>query len=911
MCRPEFRSFRGRCLPGLIQQIAWIVLLVTALSTQALAFTSALTSDITGVYYSKSDLFDGTASFQLNPDPGKELLFHLPPAWHDGYDNRVLYNLRVDDKRYQSVSREKLNAIEPPTYENIHFPQGIQIRQVNVNGVPALFKIINNPKLSPLKNYRSALLTVSLQKPADRRSVKVDIQFKTRFNRMSQGFQRLLWDFMPRPLGGSSENPDYKGGISPLIHYHIDIKLVDKNGVATGVVSDEYKATIPYLLMDQWDYQSSQFKLSYDPYCSLSQKDLVLRINRIMKFLKLNHLLAPEQTDLRFITWGGPLTTAGRTVFLPRRLFRYPNIFYKQFEITILSGIIQAQLKSRYLIDSNRHPWIMPAVQSEILRLFFRDRFKYNTRLFPWTSWLNPEYFADTSVMPWVENIHDKEVAAADVPYDISFYSHIYHPGLEKGVHLLWMLHDGRLDYRKHVVKRISDLINAAGKERLHLSREKFLVFFAETRRQKKIAETWLSAKGRVDYAIRNVDISMVRDEYRVLLDIENNGTLSPVFEIVFLFDTSGSVTKQAVNGAGQYELFFKNSPDQIVLDPTSEILDDDPVNNRWHFPVKTRLIWDFPSPENWLITISPLVGEGNTFDKNILGLNITTGYLTRTLLELNFWKNSDSQMLWTGEFTHLSNWLKGGQFYLKGGYLGAVSSQTIGVRHESFSNYPDLQIDFSLWTEKLDDLDDPGFSGNQRGWAGSSLSAEFSPFEYALSIWQMKLLLHAGRSLFQPETEYQQLLVGQFFRYDLGGADIHLGIDQGFSTGTVPLQRRYPMGGTEGMSGFPRSTDLLFYENKILEIGTTLPGVLINTDLNLLRLMWLHRIVPTLDFHFGQGVTEESETEEFTDVEFSLAFIGEFINRFKGESRFAIAKPLGHETYKDYRLILFTNWVF
>ncbi len=911
MCRPEFRSYRGWCLPRLIQRVAWIVFLVAALSAQALAFTSALTSDIKGVYTSESNLFDGTASFQFDPDQGKELLFHLPPAWYDGYDNRVSYNLRFDDKRYQSVSRDKLNAIEPPTYENVHFPQGIQIRQVMVNGSPALFKIINNPKLSPLKNYRKALLAVSLQKQAGRRSVIVDIQFRTRFNRMSQRFRHLLWDFTPRPLGGSPEDPDYKGVFSPLIRYHIDIKLVDKKGVVSGVVSDEYKSTIPYLLLDQWDYQSRQFKLSYDPYCSLSQKDLVFRINRISKFLKRYHLLEPDQPDLRFISWGGPLTTAGRTVFLPRRLFRYPNIFYKQFETTILNGIVQAQLKNRYMIDSNRHPWILPSVQAEVLRQFFKDRFKNNTRLFPWTNWLNPEFYAETSVRPWVENIHEKEVIAADVPTDISFYSHIYHPGLEKGVHLLWMLNDGRLNYRKHVMKQISDLLHTAGKERLHLSRAKFLGFFVETGLQKEIAEIWLSTKGRVDYAIRNVDISIVHGEYRVLIDIENSGSLSPVFEIVFFFDTSGPVTKQAVDGAGQYEFFFKISPDQIVLDPSSDILDDDPLNNRWHFPVKTRIIWDFPSPDNWLVTISPLVGEGNTFDKNILGLNITTGYLTRTLMELNFWKNSDSQMLWTGKFTHLSNWFQGGQFYMEAGYLGAVSSQTIGVRQESFEDYPDLQIDFSLWTEKLDDLDDPGFSDNQRRWAGSSLSAEFSPLEYALSIWQLKLLLHAGRSLFQPEAEYQQLMVGQFFRYDLGGADIHLGFDQGFSKGTVPLQRRYPMGGTEGMSGFPRSTDLLFHENRILKIGTTLPGVLIYTDLNLLRLMWLHRIVPTLDFHFGQGVTEESETEAFTDVEFSLAFIGEFINRFQGEGRFAIAKPLGHNTYKDYRLILFTNWVF
>ena len=339
--------------------------------------------------------------------------------------------------------------------------------------------------------------------------------------------------------------------------------------------------------------------------------------------------------------------------------------------------------------------------------------------------------------------------------------------------------------------------------------------------------------------------------------------------------------------------------------------MDDDPVNNKWRFPVKTRLFWDFAAPDNWLFTISPLVGEGNTFDRNILGLNLATSYLTRTLLQLNFWKGSSDRLLWTGEFSHNGFPSIGTLLYFKTGYLGAVNSTSIGAKQTVFRTFPDLWIDFSLWQERLDDLDDPVFTEDQLDWAGITASTAFPVFEYTQHLWQVELLLRSGRGQFQPESEYQQLKIEQLLRYDLDTADIHLGIDHGFSSGKVPLQRRYPIGGTEGLAGYPRTTDLLFYENRIYEIGTTLPAFLTHTNINLLGLMWLDRIVPTINFHYGQGLSSSGEAEDFRDVELSFELNGEFINRFYGKGRFAIAQPFGHKKYKSYRIVLFSDWVF
>ncbi|MBT3225764.1 MAG: hypothetical protein HN580_01960 [Deltaproteobacteria bacterium] len=875
------------------------------------AVASMPTVKISGSYQSTAALFRGTVTYEVTDFPDDELLFHLPPNWYIENDDRNEYELQIDGDKHKTIQRSDLLTLKRSNHENIYLPQGIHVNSVTVNKSPTSFKIIENLRLSPLKYNKKTLLAVSIGRSSIKEAVRIRINFQTRFNHLPSGFQNLLWDFIPRLVGFYEGKWDRKNNISPSFRQRAQVDMLDESGKKVRTIQSEYESPIPYLLLDNWNVHMDQLKLSYDSYFRDSEADLLNRIKHVVVFLKKNQLLRHDLEDLRFILWDGQLKVSGLTVFLPRQLFRYPNEFYKQFEISILNGIVAALLNREFLIDSHQNPWMLPAIQSEVLRLYFQQRFKGNTHIFPWLNWINPEYFSDHSNRKWLENKHEKEVVAADISQDIAYYAHIYHPGHEKGFHLLWMLNDGRKDYRERLLGRISHFLRRDAVKPEPLSKQDFFDYFAVTVENRKIAEKWLSTNGHVDYALGQVDVSEQQNGYQIQMEIENSGTLSPILEIKFAFNDGSSIKKTVKTGAGHYQFDFVRQPIEIVLDPSFNILDDDLLNNTLQFPVKTRLIWDFQSADNWLLTFSPLVGDGNTFDKNILGLNLNYEYLNQSQLQFNIWKGSSDDLLWVGEIVQTGFPALGSRLYLEAGYLGAVNSVAIGMKQETFTSYPELGVDFSIWKERLDILEDSIFSKNEREWAGLKLSFGFPIMQRALGAWKIDLQGVTGRSLFEPETEYHQLKVEQTVRFDLSDSNIHLGYNQGISSGRVPLQKRYPIGGTEGMSGFPRTTELLFYENRIFEIGASLPGVFTHTNINLIRLMWLHRIVSSVNVHFGQGITENGITEDFTDVEISLDVFGEFIDRFEGKGTVAIAQPLGHKKYKDYRIILFSNWIF
>jgi hypothetical protein len=874
------------------------------------AFAGGLSVDITGQFNDADNRFTGKAVFSYPSSSKCGLLFHLPPNMHAAEDTRTVYNLRRSGGKTESVLRKDLASILPADHENIHLAKAIRVTAVTVDGQETPYLLRDNPDLPPSVSSGDTLLEVSPghhQHP----SATVSIDFSTTFQDLPEGYKRFLWDFIPRPVGCSESGPDFRGSSLPDMVQQIKIDRRSAGGGSRGVVAGRFAAPVTGILLDDFDFQNNNLDVSFDSYLEESEIHLISRIIHVSEFLEHHHAFKQRREKLKLVFWDGETAVSGMTVLLPRKLFRYPIIFYKQFEIELLNSIVRTLMQNQYDIDRVLYPWMIPAVQAEVSRRYFQERFNGNTFLFPWLDWINPEYFSDTTVRPWIENLNEKEVSGADIPSDLAYYAHIHHPGYQKGSHLLWMLHDGRRDFRDRLIDRIFSVLNSpTPAKRFRLTPDRFFKVFAASDAVRNIGGKWLSAEGRVDYVLENVSIVEEFGRYQARFQVRNLGTLSPRLEVGFYFDGTEKKIIE-IDGPGDYTLTFEREPRQIILDPAFSILDDNPVNNRWRLPLRTRLIWDFAPPDVWLFTISPLVGEGNTFDRNILGLNLMAAYMSRTIFQLNFWKGGDSDLLWSGEFQHLGFPGIGSLLYLKTGYLGAVNSTSIGLEQSIFKGFPTLLIDTELWIEELDDMDDDAFSEDETDWAGVNIESEFLLWQHAFHNWQVNLTARSGYSLFSPRSEYQQLCLDQNLRYSFGIPDIHLGYKHGFSSGTVPLQHRYPMGGTEGLAGFPRDTELLFHENRIMELGVTLPPFLTHTDINLLGLMWLNRVIPTLDFHYGQGISEDSEIEEFRDIELSLSIEGEFINRYYAKGRFGVAQPIGDEKYKDFRIVFFSDWVF
>jgi len=880
------------------------------LSAVQLTSGESVSVRVNGTFSEAHRQFDGSALYRLSLPPEGRLLFHLPPNWHVGEDERTEYYLHLSGSAAITVPRKLLTPVLPRNNENQHLPSGILVTRVFINNREVRdFSIRDNRFLPPSLSSKNTILEIPCRNGAWRHEVSVEIRFSSDFRLLPKGYRRFLWDFVPRPIAWIDNTWDFRGSQPQIMKQMLEIRHVRSTAEPVATKVDTLSAPVVFALLDNWDYANRYLRVSADAYLGHHRTFLLSRAKRVVDYLQRFSVLNGRD-PLQVVFWDGPLTVSGMSVLVPRRLFRYPEVFYKQFEVTLLHGMVKVLLLRRFDVDERRHPWIIPAIQAEITRNYFGVRFNGNTRLFPWLEWINPEYFSDATVRHWVENLAVKEVCGADLDADNALFPHVYHPGVEKGSHLLWVMHDGAPDYRERLVFKFFELLNQRPDKRERLNSESVFRLFTRTREQREVGELWLSESGRIDYALENVKILGFGNRYQVQLDIRNHGSISPRL-VVGLYSDGRRSQVHAIEGAGRVVFFCDWKPDMIILDPDFNLLDDNPVNNRWGGRVQTRLIWDFAPADAWLFTVSPLVGEANTFDQNILGLNMKISYLSRTSIQLNLWKGSSSSLLWTGEFQHVGFPFKGAELYLKSGYLGAVNSTTVGFKHALFRGYPGLSLETALWQEKLDDLENDEFGDDQLDWTGMSVSAEYPLFQKALHLWKMDLTARTGHSLFTPQHEYQQLQVGQILRYSFGMSDLHFSYNHGCSSGVVPLQHQFPMGGTEGLAGFPRRTELLYEERRILGVGATLPPVLDHTDINLLGLMWLSRMVPVLDFRYGQGISDNSAKAEFMDVELSISLEGEFINRFTGAARLGVAQPLGHEKYKDYRLIVFSNWVF
>ena len=55
----------------------------------------------------------------------------------------------------------------------------------------------------------------------------------------------------------------------------------------------------------------------------------------------------------------------------------------------------------------------------------------------------------------------------------------------------------------------------------------------------------------------------------------------------------------------------------------------------------------------------------------------------------------------------------------------------------------------------------------------------------------------------------------------------------------------------------------------------------------------------------------ENKSIEEFQDVELKFDIWGEMMVKYEGYFTLSVAQPIGHDKYKDTRVIVFSSWVF
>jgi hypothetical protein len=858
-------------------------------------------------------LLIGAAYYRLAPTSTNELLFHLPPNWQAAIDRRETYRLRDRQRRPTTVSRSELDTLNAYVHPNAHLPNRIVITQVEIDQRPVRFRIEENPALLPRLNAEGALLAVDLPRDRPDDTILV-IHFETRFRSLPRGYQPILWDFMPRPVVTIGGVPDMRGLAAKRLPFSYDLRIWNQTpSDRPEVLSDSGWTTVPVLMAGRWNEQHDGFWLSIDN--DLSRQIDVIRhaLNRALGYLIDEGWIDSGDEPFRFLIWDGGTTVADRTVLLPRRLFRYAFIFGKLFEIEAIKGIVEAETRRRYRLDSFEEPWIIPAIQGEVIRSYLMTRYGGNTLQFPWLDWLNPDYLMQENIKTWIENRAEKTVTGADSPLEWSLYSDLYHPGRIKGFHLLCVMHDGRSDYTERSQDRLKRFLRAdVSAERTPWSGRQFIQAFATDPAIVRKAEAWLSAEGSIDYAIRNVNV-LKNETVWVEFEIVNHGTVSPALVVEITLADGTQKRWLFPDGAGIYRVPLAAEPEQIRLDPDRCLLENDILNNSWKLPIKIRPVWDFPAADHWVFAIAPYI-SGNTFDQNLIGLNLSLSFMKRTELKMTWWRRSkDETVLWDGSLTQRGFPFRGSEWYWYNSELNARSSRSIGFKQLFLKWRGQPWLDLMLWDEQLQAFDGLPLDDDAVHWSGLRFETYLPAYRAAFYELDLNLVLDWGVSRVNPGQTYRQQSAMPAFRFQLGaGADFHLSGLLGLADGEVPVHKAYALGGPEALPGFPRESDLLFYQAQWVECGFSLPSALTHNTIHLLRLLWLQRVVPIINVHWGKGYDRQGRTsEDFWDLELQLDLVGAFIDMYVESAKIAIAQPLYHDRYRDYRIILASSWVF
>ena len=898
-------------MPAVLVFVYFCFLLIS-FQTAAEAGISEINLD--GVFDVSQRRFKGAVRFTVNLNGDGRFLLHLPPNWHSKSDRREIFPMFDYGDAPRMVNRSELKALKTYQSENLHLASKIDIHSVKAYGQRLAYRILDNPHAIPRRNSESSLLSFNL--PITSKTVSnvlIEIAFTTHFNKLPKGFKRILWDFAPRPVGKSGNGWDYKDIYHFQRLYKTKISIVGENqSEKSRRIETSDLMSKPLAMTDNWAISNRWYHLSTEAFLENRLDFYERRLNRVLEFLIQDGWILKSSFPIRFIIWDGPTTVSGIHILLSRRLFRYSEIFYKLFEVAILNSTISSVVHKNYLVDSYSNPWILPAIQGEIIRRYFSTVHKGNRRLFPWLNWLNPDFIEEYTILGWLNNKDSKTLVAADESFDWTYFSHIYHPWHAKGFHLLRMISGSQSSFELEIYPKLRNLLKIQLPVQEFLSKREFFHMFSPDGKYAEQGEFWLSTKGTVDYEIKDVNIAVIQSGFLIQVEIGNSGTISPWVEIEFA-GVDGSNAKKVVHpGEGIYSFQLEFEPQEIVLDPESYLLEEERLNNHWQLQIKVRPLWDFSSSNRWLFAISPLI-SGNTFDQNLFGVNFNLSYLVRSGIDMSVWRRGkDAEPLWEGELFHIGFPFKGSKIYYESSQLGASNTRIFGFE-QSFDHYnPDLLADFNIWEDDLEILEANETLEERRRWIGTQAFARLPVFEGDFSQWNIQFAMNSGRSADEIELKYQQHTMENAFEWSWEVLDFHIALSQGFSYGTVPLQKLYPIGGPEGLPGFPRELDLLFYHRQIAKAGIMLPALFTHTNIHLLRLLWLDRIEPTLNFRYGSGLNKiENESWHFRDVELKLDVYGEFINMYEGYTTISIAQPIDHSKYKDYRIILFSSWVF
>ncbi|MCP4757496.1 MAG: hypothetical protein GY866_42090 [Proteobacteria bacterium] len=869
--------------------------------------------EINGTYIEGTRTFKGEIAYIIAGPVDDRLLFHLPPNRYAKPDERKAYHLTNLEGEKGEVPRGDLRDLKAFRLRNAHLPRKIAVSRVRCNGESVAYKIKDNPDLPPLRNAENALLEVKPPPKRLRLPARITIGFTTEFGSLPGGYKRLLWNYTPRLVARIDGKWDLGDNLQPVYPVKSNVNIISSTSKKKAeVLNLNERVSVPILPVDGWDLQYETFWLSTDDYFQDKTTILLGRITRVLRFLFDDRWISKNGDPFRFVVWDGGLSVTGRYVLLPRRLFRYHYVYYKVFEVSLINGIVESALRNGYLLDRRKDPWILPAIQAEIVRSYFKKTYQGNSFLFPWINWLNPDFFTENTVKVWLNEKLDKTLISAASTLDSAYSSHLYHPWHAKGFHLLRTIYTGEREFEKETIPKIKSVLQTKQDRPIRLTPERFFDIFAADSTGRKVGQKWLSVAGTVDYGIGQVAVEEIREGVRLELQLDNTGTLSPAVEIEFVYADEKKERRLVKNGAGNHLFMLPSYPEQITVDPDYHLLEENLLDNSWDLPIKIRPFWDFPSANRWVFTITPLIG-GNALDQNLLGLNFDLRYLERTSLQLDVWKRGkDNETLWESTIYHIGFPFKNSQLYLEISQLNAANTASVGLLQMFGGEDSDVWANLLLWNEELQSIEGEPVPPGQEEWTGLELSGSVFPYEGAFSEWKLELSTNYAVNHGEPELEYHQKYLQQTAVWLIDSFDLHLGSSHGLSQGTVPLHKMYPLGGPEGLPGFPRETDLLFYRRDILEIGTQMPPLFTHTNLNLGGLVWLQRVVPILNFHWGQGASRDDRlTENLKDMELQFHIYGELLNMYEGSARLAVAQPLDNEKYKDYRIILFSNWVF
>lgn len=895
----------------LVLHLLLAFLLIFSQTDELLAAFSYL---IEGDYQHSQSRFTGTVSFEIQVSDRDQIYFHLPPKWNTKPDLREKFLIPTKELALKAYRRSELDELKQYQPRNLHLAKDIRIEHVTIDNHPVQFYLKNNQALPPGRSVDESLLVVKLDGVGkDQRFVGVCIRFQTDFEKLPSEFNTILWDYAPRPVLISDTYSDFADFYTHPSTIKTELSVISGTADQQEIHLDStVHSSVPVIVMGGSQYRGEEYVFIPDRNLAVEAKSIQERIRRVQTFLLSSGWLLPSENKRYYVFWDGPLTVTGDYILLPRRLFRYHPLFYKTFEFELIKACVEATIRTKYRIASSLKPWLLPALYGEVVRSYFQVVYQSDTRFFFWGYWLNPDIYLENSVKPWISYPEDYVLASADEPMSTDLASHIYHPWQAKGFHLLRTIVGNRLRLEGIVIPSLKDLLTRDLSESVELNEDFFFASLEFTSHERMQTELWFSQEGKVDYEIAAA--SMQNTASNILLEIEilNHGTLGPSFDLHIVMEDGNAIVEEINSGAGNFRFTVPSRPIEIQIDPNRKLLENNILNNSWNFPYKIRPIWDFPSPENVIITVSPVI-TGNTFDRNLFGIDLGLGYLNKIAFNLVVWKgDGDETALWESSIKLSGKPWLGSEWFFQSSELNAAHSLTLGFKHRFIEKGNNSWLLMSVSEEDLDNVDDTEISSGYNKW--QSIKSQFGlPWlKGNFSDAYLNVAVSYGRNFFDERIDYYQQSFNNLAIAYFGSLKAIVALEADYSHGSVPTQKRYSLGGPEGLPGFPRETELLFEQRRIVGVGLTAPPFLTHSNIQLFRLGWLDRIESTLVLHWGQGGNNQSSSvENFQDIEIKFAGFAEWLNMYRGEGVFSIAMPIGHERYRDYRIILFSNWVF